>query len=58
MTQLRKKMIGDMQLHHFPRSTQKSYEMSVYKLAKYYRISPDKISEDQLKDYILHLSNK
>jgi integrase/recombinase XerD len=58
MTQLRRKMIGDMQLHHFSRSTQKSYEMSVYKLAKYYRISPDKISEDQLKDYILHLINE
>ena len=58
MTLLRKKMIGDMQLHHFSRSTQKSYEMSVFKLAKYYCISPDKISEDQLKDYILYLINE
>ncbi|MBC8421385.1 MAG: site-specific integrase [Actinobacteria bacterium] len=58
MTLLRKKMIGDMQLHHFSQSTQKSYEVSVFKLAKYYHISPDKISEDQLKDYILYLINE
>jgi hypothetical protein len=51
-------MIGDMQLHHFSQSTQKSYEVSVFKLAKYYRISPDKISEDKLKEYILYLINE
>ena len=55
MTLLRKKMIGDMQLHHFTESTQKSYLIAVYGLAKYYRMSPDKLSEDKLKDYILYL---
>jgi rhamnogalacturonyl hydrolase YesR len=58
MTKLRKKMIGDMQLHHFSQSTQKSYLIAVNGLAKYYRMSPDKISGDQLKDYILYLINK
>lgn len=58
MTLLRKKMIGDMQLHHFSQSTQKSYLIAVNGLAKYYRMSPDKISEDKLKDYILYLINK
>ena len=55
MTLLRKKMIVDMQLHHFTESTQKSYLIAVYGLAKYYRMSPDKLSEDNLKDYILYL---
>ncbi|MBC8389027.1 MAG: site-specific integrase [Actinobacteria bacterium] len=58
MTTLRKKMIGDMQLHHFTESTQKSYVLAVYGLAKYYRTSPDKISKNQLKDYILYLINE
>ena len=57
MTTLREKMIGDMQLHHFTESTQKSYLIAVYGLAKYYHMSPDKISQDQLKDYILYLIN-
>ena len=57
MTTLRKKMIDDMQLHHFTESTQKSYLIAVSGLAKYYRMSPDKISEDNLKDYILYLIN-
>lgn len=35
MTTLREKMIGDMQLHHFTESTQKSYLIAVYGLAKY-----------------------
>src|SRR4030065_1399430 len=58
MTLLRKKMIDDMKLHHFTESTQKSYLIAVYGLAKYYLMSPDKISEDKLKDYILYLINK
>jgi site-specific recombinase XerD len=57
MTTLREKMIGDMQLHHFTESTQKSYLIAVYGLAKYYHMSPDKISQNQLKDYILYLIN-
>ena len=58
MTLLRKKMISDMQLHHFTESTQKSYVLAVYGLAKYYHTSPDKISDHQLKDYILYLINE
>jgi len=58
MTQLRKKMIADMQLRRFSEATQESYIRSVSRLAGYYHISPDKINGSQLKDYVLFLTNR
>jgi site-specific recombinase XerD len=58
MTPLREKMISDMKLHHFTQSTRKSYVLSVLGLAKYYNMSPEKISDRQLKDYVLYLINE
>ena len=40
------------------KALKKSYLIAVYGLAKYYSMSPDKISEDKLKDYILYLINE
>jgi site-specific recombinase XerD len=57
MTPLRKKMIADMQLRRFSANTQESYVRSVFELAKYYRISPDQINGEKLKDYVLFLTN-
>jgi site-specific recombinase XerD len=58
MTPLREKMISDMQLYRLASSTQDSYLRSVAGLAKYHKKSPDKISEDELKRYILYLANE
>ena len=58
MTPLREKMISDMQLHRLASSTQDSYLRSVKGLAKYFSMSPDKIDEDKLKEYILYLINE
>ena len=58
MTPLRQKMISDMQLYRLASSTQDSYLRSVVGLAKYYKKSPDKIEEDELKRYILYLANE
>jgi site-specific recombinase XerD len=51
-------MISDMQLYRLASSTQDSYLRSVTGLAKYYKKSPDEIGEDELKKYILYLSNE
>jgi len=58
MSALRKKMIRDLELRRFSVSTQKSYLAAVRGLAKYYMISPDKISEEQLLDYVHFLITK
>lgn len=55
MTELRKKMIRDMQLRNFAPGTQKSYIHSVAGLAKYYHRSPDLISPEKIQDYIVYL---
>jgi len=58
MTPLREKMISDMQLYRLASTTQDCYLRSVKELAKYFNMSPDKIDEDKLKEYILYLANE
>ena len=55
MTELRKKMIRDMQIRNFSPATQKSYLRSVTRLARYYNCSPDKIRTDMVHDYLAYL---
>lgn len=58
MTTLRKKMTEEMQLRRFSANTQESYLRSVKGLACHYQISPDAITAEQLKSYILFLINE
>ena len=58
MTSLRKKMIAEMQLRRFSENTQESYLRSVTELAKHYHKSPDSINTEQLKEYVLFLTNE
>jgi integrase/recombinase XerD len=51
-------MLEDMQLHGFSRSTQNAYVRAIAKLAKHYHKSPDLISEDELRQYFLDLTQK
>jgi len=55
MTKLRKRLIEDIQLAGLSQSTQEAYVRSVRKLAEHFRLSPDRITERQLRDYLIHL---
>jgi integrase/recombinase XerD len=58
MTVLRQKMIEDMQLHGFAERTQEAYLLAVQQLAKHYGKSPDRIEEEELRQYFLFLKNE
>jgi integrase/recombinase XerD len=55
MTPLRQKLIDEIQLRGFSPNTQDSYVRSVAGLAQFYDRSPDKIADDEIKAYLLHL---
>ena len=57
MTPLRQRMIEDLQLRGMSERTQDSYVRSVRQLAEHYMKSPDKITEEELRDYFLHVKN-
>jgi site-specific recombinase XerD len=50
-------MIEDLQLHGLSTSTQALYVQAVRHLAEYYRKSPDQITEEELRQYFLYLTN-
>jgi integrase/recombinase XerD len=56
MTVLRTRFLEDMQLHGFSPKTQSCYVGAVRGLAKFYRKSPDQVSEEELRRYFLHLT--
>jgi integrase/recombinase XerD len=55
MTELRRRMIEDLQLHGYARGTQASYVRAVRLLAEHYRRSPDQLTEEQIRGFFLHL---
>ena len=57
MTALRQKMIEDMQLRGLSASTQTNYVRAVRQLAEYRAKSPDRITEEELRQYFLYLKN-
>jgi site-specific recombinase XerD len=50
-------MIEDMQLRGYSARTQEAYARAVRQLAEHYRRSPDKLTEEELRKYFLHLAN-
>lgn len=50
-------MIEDLQLRGLSSKTQEAYVRSVQQLAEHYSKSPDKITEDELRDYFLYVKN-
>lgn len=54
MTALRKKMIEDMKLHGFSQRTRETYLYSVSKLARHFGKSPDQITNQELREYLLY----
>jgi integrase/recombinase XerD len=57
MTELRKRMIEDLQLRGMSERTQGAYVRAVRQLAQHYRKSPDKITEQELRKYFLYNRN-
>jgi integrase/recombinase XerD len=55
MTDLRRRMIRDMNLAGFTAGTQRSYIHGVRQLAKHYMLSPDRLTEKQVEDYVFYL---
>lgn len=55
---LRQRMIEDMQLNGLSPKTQERYIFGVQNLARYYKRSPDKISEEEVRSYFMHLKTK
>ena len=55
ITPLRQRLLDDLQLHGLAAKTQDAYVRAVRQLAEYYHRSPDQISEEELRQYLLHL---
>ena len=58
MTELRRRMLEDLQLAGYSPKTIKSYIYTVRDLAKYYRISPDLLTDEEVRLFFLHLINE
>jgi site-specific recombinase XerD len=58
MGKLREKMIEDMQLKGLTEATQEVYVTNVKLYALYYKQSPDKLTEEHLREYFLYLRNE
>jgi integrase/recombinase XerD len=56
-TAIRQKMLQDLQLAGLREGTQKRYLQAVKQLAFHYRTRPDRLSEQQVRDYLLYLKN-
>ncbi len=50
MSELRQRMIGDMQLRGYSERTVESYVAAVRALAKHFGRSPDRISEEEVRE--------
>lgn len=57
MSPLRQQMLTDMVLHGLAKRPQEADLFAVTSIAKYYHRSPDLISPDEIKQYLLHLIN-
>src|SRR6266568_4163942 len=57
MSELRQKMIECLQLRGLSERTQEAYVRAVRQLTEHYHKSPDLITEEELRQYFLHLKN-
>jgi hypothetical protein len=58
MSPLRARMTEDMTLAGLALGTQKIYAQAVYRLAAHYRRSPDQLSEEEVRGYLLDLCQR
>ena len=57
MTELRQRMINDLTLNGKSKNTIESYVDAVCLLARYYKRSPDLLSEEEIRQFFLHQIN-
>ena len=58
MTALRRKMIEDMELRGLAESTQKLYVRAVRNLCEYCNKSPDLITQEELREFLLYFQKE
>ena len=56
MTPLRQRMIDDLQLRGYSDRTVEAYVRAMVQLARFYHVSPDQLTEEQIRQYLLHLT--
>ena len=56
MTSLRQRMTQDLQLRGYSDRTVEAYVRAVAQLATFYHTPPDRLCEEQIRQYLLHLS--
>ena len=56
MTPLRRRMTQDLQLRGYAGRTVEAYVRAVAQLAQFYHTSPDQLTEEQVRQYLVHLS--
>ena len=58
MTELRHRMIEDMRLHSLSEATQRAYVDAVANLARYFKRSPDQVTEEELRRFFVSLTRR
>jgi len=58
MTPLRRRMIEDMKLAGLAAKTQEVYQQAVSALVKHYRKSPEQLSEEEVRRYLLDVRER
>ncbi len=58
MGALRTKIIEEMKLRNLSHRTEQSYVSAMVGLVKHYRRSPDQITQDEIRSYLLHLQER
>jgi integrase/recombinase XerD len=58
MGALRTRMIEEMKLRNFSPRTQQSYVGAMIGLAKHYRRSPDQLTQEEIRAYLVHLEKR
>lgn len=58
MTPLRKRYIDDLRLKNFSSKTIKVYVHAVAKFARHFGRSPDQLSQQDIRDYLVHLMER
>ncbi len=56
MTPLRQRMTEDLMLRGYADRTVEAYTRAVAQLARFYDQSPDRLTEEQVRDYFIHLT--
>jgi integrase/recombinase XerD len=58
VTQLRKRMLEELQRRNYAKSTIESYLHAVEDFARYFGMSPDQLNQEHIRQYHLHLVNE